>query len=253
MNGSPGAYSSLHGFESWFAAGVPVLMYHKLGPRPRGVRLKGLYASESMFRRQLQEWTAAGFRPAPVTDVGGQLGNPQKRVVLTFDDGFENVLRYGIPLMREHRFTAIQYLVADLLGKTNEWEQREGEVSERLMNPAQVREWMQAGHDIGAHTCTHPQLTQIPLDQAREEITASRKKLEDIFGVPVLHFCYPYGDWNPAVRELVAGAGYETAVITQAGINEPGTDRLALKRFTVRYASRNWKNLWAMVRRQFAR
>jgi peptidoglycan/xylan/chitin deacetylase (PgdA/CDA1 family)/glycosyltransferase involved in cell wall biosynthesis len=243
MKGAPGAYSSLRGFEDCFAAGIPVLMYHKLGPRPRKVRLKGLYVSEPMYRRQLQEWTAAGFGPALVTDVGLQPGNPQRRVVLTFDDGFENVLRYGVPLMRTHGFTAIQYLVADLLGKTNEWEQREGEAAERLMDPAQVREWMQAGHEIGAHTCTHPFLTRIPLAQAREEITASRKKLEDLFGVPVRHFCYPYGDWNPAVRDVVAEAGYETAVITAAGINEPGTDRLALKRFTVRYASRNWKNL----------
>ncbi len=252
MNGSPGAYSSLHGFESWFAAGVPVLMYHKLGTRPLGVRLKGLYVSERLFRRQLGEWTAAGYRPATVAEVGVSSGNPQKRVLLTFDDGFENVLQHGVAPMREHGFTAIQYLVADLLGKTNEWEQREGEASARLMDPAQVRQWMQAGHEIGAHTCTHPHLTHVPLAQAREEITASRKKLEDIFGVPVRHFCYPYGDWNPAVRELVAEAGYETAVITEAGVNLPGADRLGLKRFTVRYPSRNWKNVWAVVKRTFS-
>lgn len=253
MKDSPGCYTSLRGFEDWFAAGAPVLMYHKLGPRPRGVRLKGLYVSEGLFRRQLEEWTAAGYRPATINKVGVHSGNPQKEVVLTFDDGFENVLRHGLAPLREHGFTAIQFLVADLLGKTNDWEQREGEVTERLMDAAQVRAWLAAGHEIGAHTCTHPHLTQVPPAQAREEITASRKKLEDLFGVPVRHFCYPYGDWNRAMREFVAEAGYETAVTTEAGVNPPGSDRFGLKRFTVRYPSRNWKNLWALVKRKLAR
>jgi peptidoglycan/xylan/chitin deacetylase (PgdA/CDA1 family) len=248
-NNHSGCYTSLRGFEKQFATAVPALMYHKLGPRPRGVRLKGLYVSEALFRRQLAEWSAAKFQTGSVNVVGVKDGNPAKQFVLTFDDGFENVLRCGLEPMGSYGFTAMQFLVADLLGKTNEWEQREGEVTERLMDAKQVREWLAAGHEIGAHTCTHPHLTQVPLAQAREEIFASRQKLEDLFGVPVRHFCYPYGDWNPAVRDLVAEAGYETAVTTEAGVNQASADRFTLRRFTVRYPSRNWRNLFAALRR----
>ena len=248
-NNHSGCYTSLRGFEKQFATAVPALMYHKLGPRPRGVRLKGLYVSETLFRRQLDEWTAAGFGAGSVGEIGAKDGNPAKRLVITFDDGFENVLRCGLEPMRSHGFTAIQFLVADLVGKTNEWEQREGEVAERLMDVEQVREWLAAGHEIGAHTCTHPHLTQVPLAQAREEIFASRQKLEDLFGLPVRHFCYPYGDWNPAVRDLVAEAGYETAATTEPGVNLAGADRFTLRRFTVRYPSRNWRNLFVALRR----
>lgn len=253
MSESLGCYTTLRGFETPFAAAVPVLMYHKLGPRPRGVRLKGLYVGEALFRRQLDEWSGAGFGTGSVVEVGVQNGNAAKRVALTFDDGFENVLRCGLEPMRQHGFTAIQFLVADLLGKTNEWEQREGEVAEQLMDPAQIGEWLGAGHEIGAHTCTHPHLTQVPPVRAREEIFASRKKIEDLFGRPVRHFCYPYGDWNPAVRDLVIEAGYETAVTTEAGVNLAGADRFTLKRFTVRYPSRNWRNFFAAVRRLVSR
>ena len=246
-------YTTQRDFADWFATAVPVITYHKLGPRPHGVKLKGLYISDALFRRQLDEWSEAGFRAGSVGEIGARDGNPAKRVVLTFDDGFENVLRCGLEPMRSHGFTAIQFLVADLVGKTNEWEQREGEVAERLMDVAQVREWLAAGHAIGAHTATHPHLTQVPLAQAREEIFASRQKLEDLFGRPVRHFCYPYGDWNPAVRDLVAEAGYETAVTTEPGVNLAGANRLALRRLTARYASRNWKNAWTAIRRCFAR
>jgi len=246
-------YTTLADFSAAFAEGVPLVTYHKLGPRPHGVRLKGLYVSDALFRRHLIEWSEAGFRAGSVGEAGMKDGNPAKQVVLTFDDGFENVLRCGLEPMRSHGFTAIQFLVADLVGKTNEWEQHEGEVAERLMDPTQIREWLAAGHEIGAHTCTHPHLTQVPLVQAREEIFASRKKLEDLFGRPVRHFCYPYGDWNPAVRDLVAEAGYETAVTTEAGVDRAGADRLALRRLTARYASRNWRNVFAAVRRMVSR
>jgi hypothetical protein len=69
----------------------------------------------------------------------------------------------------------------------------------------------------------------------------------------VRHFCYPYGDWNPAVCDLVAEADYETAVTTEAGVNLAGADRFALKRFTVRYPSRNWRNFFATMRRLVSR
>jgi peptidoglycan/xylan/chitin deacetylase (PgdA/CDA1 family) len=95
---------------------------------------------------------------------------------------------------------------------------------------------------------THPWLTQLPVAQATEEISASKRKLEDLFGRPVEHFCYPYGDWNPAVRDLVAAAGYRTACTTEAGINTAETDVLGLKRLTARYRSRSLKAFWSRLR-----
>ena len=111
------------------------------------------------------------------------------------------------------------------------------------MDAGQVREWLAAGHDIGSHTLTHPFLTRLSTAQAREEVTASRKKLEDLFSRPILHFCYPYGDWNEAVRDLVAAAGYKTACTTDAGVNTAAESPLSLKRFTARYRSRTLKGV----------
>jgi peptidoglycan/xylan/chitin deacetylase (PgdA/CDA1 family) len=111
------------------------------------------------------------------------------------------------------------------------------------MDESQVREWLAAGHQIGAHTCTHPRLSQLSDAQANEEISASRKKLEDRFGLPVEHFAYPYGDYNERTVELVRQAGFETAVTMHRGVNLPNTPLFELKRWTARYESRNLKNL----------
>jgi peptidoglycan/xylan/chitin deacetylase (PgdA/CDA1 family) len=240
----PHYYTSLAPFREAFRTGLPILTYHKLGPRPARVRLKGMYLSRRLFERQLDELVREGFRSVSLSQAGEPVSGGAAAVTLTFDDGFQNVLEQGLPALTRCGFRAIQFLLPDLLGRTNEWEQAEGEVTERLMDAAAVRDWLDAGQEIGSHTRTHPWLTRIPLAMAREEITASRKQLEDRFQVSVRHFCYPYGDWNEAVRDLVAGAGYETACTTDAGLNRPGDNLHTLKRFTARYSSRNLRALW---------
>ena len=239
----PTYYTGLKPFAVLFAKGVPMLMYHKLGPRPAGVRLKGLYMSRKLFDRQLSELRRAGFCTPAYGAPTQRGGNPGKHIALTFDDGFTNVFRHGLEPLAEHGFAAIEFLVANLLGGNNKWEMEHGEAKQTLMDAVQIKEWLAAGHEIGSHTLTHPHLTKISLKEAREEISASKKKLEDIFGITIRHFCYPYGDWNPAVRDLVKEAGYETACTTELGINTRTTSPFELKRITARYQSVSFKAL----------
>jgi peptidoglycan/xylan/chitin deacetylase (PgdA/CDA1 family) len=246
----PQYYTRLAPFAETFLGGQPILTWHHVGRRPRGARLKGLYVSPGLFARQLAELKRAGFHtPAFARATAGGV-NPERNVFLTFDDGFRDVFEHALPILREHGFRAMLFLVADLIGKTNEWQQRAGDVVEPLMDEAQIREWLAAGHEIGSHTRTHPHLTRLPPEEAREEIVASKKKLEDRFGVAVEHFCYPYGDWNPAVRDLVAAAGYRSACTTEPGVNWDEGSALALRRFTARYPTRRLKAWWTRWRRR---
>ena len=49
-------------FGGLFEKGMPCLMYHKIGPRPRGVRIKGLYVAPPLFERQLAELCGPLYR-----------------------------------------------------------------------------------------------------------------------------------------------------------------------------------------------
>jgi peptidoglycan/xylan/chitin deacetylase (PgdA/CDA1 family) len=245
----PHYYSSLGPFLQLFLSGHPILTYHHVGPRKRGARIKGLYVSARLFARQLRELKEAGFITPPYGTVAARPSSPGLQVFLTFDDGFRDVFEHALPVLRAQQFCGIQFLVSELIGKTNEWQQRAGDVSEPLMDEAQVREWLAAGQEIGSHTRTHPRLTQLSQEAAREEIAASKKSLEDRFGIAIRHFCYPYGDWNEAVRDLVREAGYETACTTVTGLNVPSGSNLSLMRFTARYPSRSLKALWSGLRR----
>jgi peptidoglycan/xylan/chitin deacetylase (PgdA/CDA1 family) len=249
----PDYYSRLGPFRDVFRNGTPILTYHHVGPRRSGARLKGLYVSPGLFSKQLSELKREGYESREFGSVVARPTGGDRRVYLTFDDGFLDLHEHALPLLREVAFRGIVFLVAGLIGKTNTWQQAQGDIVEPLMNEPHIKDWLGAGNEIGSHTMSHPRLSQLPLSEAREEIMASKKKLEDVFSRPVDHFCYPYGDWNPRVRDLVGEAGYKTACTTEAGVNAPETSAYELKRFTARYRSRSLKSLWSEVRTRIKR
>ena len=236
-------FAELGPLRELFKTGLPVLCYHKIGSKPRGVKLRSIYVSRGLFARQMAELRAEGYRSAPADRLATD-GPSRQEVVVTFDDGSLSALRHAAEPMHASGIRAINYLVSDLIGGVNEWDTVRGEVPDRLMNESQVREWMAAGHQIGAHTRTHPKLSRISLARAREEIFGSKKSLEDRFGVPIGHFCYPYGDYSPAVRDLVQEAGYETAVTVELGVRRPDNDRFLIPRIGARAHSLNFRNVF---------
>ena len=87
-------------------------------------------------------------------------GREHGLVGLTFDDGYVNVLDIAVPELRRHGFTATMFIISDLLGKTNEWEDA-GTPVWPLMSVDQVIKVAAAGMEIGSHTATHPRLRGI--------------------------------------------------------------------------------------------
>ncbi len=227
---------------------MPCLTYHKIAPRPPGVRIKGLYLSPRLFKKQMAELAEEGFTTPPYGQVPA-VTNGGKHVALSFDDGFVNAFEIALETLAQYKFRAIQFLVADRIGQFNEWEVQLGDVREPLMDNSQVREWLAAGHQIGAHTLTHPFLTRVSIREAREEIFSGKKKLEDLFGLPVHHFSYPYGDHSPVIRELVSEAGYTTACTTDFGVNTAATHPLELRRIMARHRSISIKAIKARLAR----
>jgi peptidoglycan/xylan/chitin deacetylase (PgdA/CDA1 family) len=77
-----------------------------------------------------------------------------------------------------------------------------------------VRAMHRAGFTIGSHTATHALLTVEGADRRRQELSASRQRLEGELGAPVRHFAYPDGRFDGAVVDAVAEAGYRCGYTT---------------------------------------
>lgn len=206
-----------------------IFTFHKIGaPLPQTID-PFEYTAPLQFETKLAALRAAGLQPVPLD--AAKLGTGGIFTV-TFDDGYAGVIEAALPVLARQKVPAIEFLIAGKLGGRNEWDIAKGDVAQPLMDAAQVRTWLAAGHQIGSHSLTHPNLRKISLAQAREEISASKKLLEDTFGVAVEHFCYPYGSYTEAIRDLVSEAGYKTASTVQHGVPQPGDSPFELKRIT---------------------
>lgn len=225
-----------------------LFVFHKIAPPPPGTRDRFEYQTPARFAERLNALRAAGLIPAMLGDLPRELPRGAGRFSVTFDDGYAHVIANALPILKQQKLTAIQFIVAGKLGGQNDWDIAKGDTAERLMDAAQIRDWLAAGQSIGSHSLTHPNLRKIPRDQAREEISASRKRLEDLFGVSVRHFCYPYGSYDAAIQELVQEAGYLTASTVKHGFNAAGSDVFQLKRVAPlsagELAAKAWHRLW---------
>jgi peptidoglycan/xylan/chitin deacetylase (PgdA/CDA1 family) len=106
-----------------------------------------------------------------------------------------------------------------------------------MLTVDQVRDMHRMGMTIGAHTVTHPNLPSAGLTEAREEIRASRARLEEAIDAPVTMFSYPNGGaeryYTPELQRAVSEAGYASAATSRNGFADASSDLFALERIEV--------------------
>ncbi len=88
---------------------------------------------------------------------------------------------------------------------------------ELILSWDEIIDMHQNGIDFGAHTVTHPILSNIDIDTANREISQSRTDIENKINGNVLSFCYPNGqpkDFNSQVINLLKEKGFKCAVTT---------------------------------------
>jgi peptidoglycan/xylan/chitin deacetylase (PgdA/CDA1 family) len=195
-----------------FCTQTVIFGYHKLGSPSPGALGKSNFVSPELLKKQLRRMIQRGATPGQFDAIADPESTDRGKFAITFDDGYASLFESGLAVLRECRVRALTYIVTGQLGGSNVWDQQRGDVVYPLMSESHIRTWLQEGHTIGSHTLSHPDLTSLPEEVARQEIRQSKDRLEQLFGIPIHHFSYPYGSWNRKVRDWVRGAGYRTAV-----------------------------------------
>lgn len=215
---------------------VAILMYHLVDhPTARGE--SRLCCSPSQFCQQMAWLHASGKAIVPLTDVvvtaRGEGRVPANAVAVTFDDGYAGFYEYALPVLREFAIPATMFAVAGRVGGHNDWKADNNLPLRSLMSAQQLRELPDLGIAVGSHSMTHPRLPELDDGALEEELTGSRKRLEDLLGRPVSHLAYPYGHYDPRVIESARRAGYLGACSTRSGFNVTGVDPFSLHRIDV--------------------
>ncbi len=103
-----------------------------------------------------------------------------------------------------------------------------------MLQASHVQSLRAAGHVIGSHTMTHPNIAHVSADDARRELRESKEALEACLGEPVKHFSYPCPiltpHWTAQTRAITQELGYETAVTCERERARAGRDPLLIPR-----------------------
>jgi peptidoglycan/xylan/chitin deacetylase (PgdA/CDA1 family) len=213
--------------------GVPVLMYHQVAPHGAGSRLNAWRVPPEAFDRQLEFLERRGLRGVALRDLLEDPPRPgDRRVVLTFDDGYEGVLTAALPRLLRRKFSATVFVVSAKLGGTNDWD---GESpGEALLSEEGVRELAASGLEIGSHGETHRALPGLGDEELAAETRGSRERLERVVRAPVVSFCYPYGARDARAEAAVREAGFRVATVIRGGLVADLEEPYRLRRVAVR-------------------
>ena len=225
---------------------LPILTYHRLlAEAPtKAVDPQRISVNLAQFRRQLGWLKRLGFRTLRLQDYVRNWRAGSRTFAITFDDGYEEVLTLGLPVLKEFGFTATVFVVANQLGGTNRWDDGKS----RLLSTDQLRELDRSGITIGSHTLGHVHLTQVDLETARRETRDSKARLEDVLGHPVTLWAYPYGESNDQAERMAREAGYEAAFVTDRGPRDHSVDSFRLRRVVVFPRNTLWEILCKVQR-----
>ena len=219
--------------------GIVVLMYHRIN---NGIPGDPLAVDPKEFARQMffLNCYRNRFEIITLTQMLDFVkndfpkGDNKTRILITFDDGYRDNYLYAYPILKKYNFPAVIFLITGSIG-TEQKRERYGFLPWKrdFLNKEEIVEMMRSRIVFGAHTKTHPRLTQIEQSQADAEISKSCADVATITGSVPAAFAYPYGDYNEDVENSVRKKGFSCAFTVESGINEIGQNGFRIKRISI--------------------
>ncbi len=172
---------------------IAILSYHSISPSTYPYAV-----SAEMFERQLL-WLKRSFTVLSAADFPRALSDHRgkKYALITFDDGFKDVVTTALPIMQRHGVPGVLFLSPGLVGGTF--------CDLPMMEWDEVKKLQTSGFfAIESHAVTHRKLKDLPLDEMCRELIDSQRMIEEKTAASVRWIAYPYGSYTPAVAEEAA-------------------------------------------------
>ncbi len=202
--------------------GIPVLEYHE-GADSVDAYIYNVPPED--FRQQLDYLKSQGYTTISMLDYmkarRGKMELPQKPIILTFDDGYEDNYTTLLPILEKYGMKATVYVITNQIGQPD------------YLNWNQLRDMQARGIEIGSHTANHDLLTQMDAQRREDEVHLSKLLLEWNGIHTVYTFSYPNGAFDDTMPALLEKNQYLTAVTGDAGLNTFATNPYFMQRVNI--------------------
>lgn len=145
-------------------------------------------------------------------------------ISFTFDDGYKDQYTTAFPLFKRHNITATTYIIAGLVGDSFE--------NQTLMDWKEIKALGNGGWEIGSHTYSHRDLTELDTASINYELKQSKLILKGQ-GFDVKSLSVPYGKYNEHIKNI-AKKYYESVRPSDWGLNKINSmEKYNLKSFWI--------------------
>ncbi len=163
-----------------------------------------------------------------VDSLSGKKEITRPSVVLTFDDGYKDILTLK-PFFDLNHITPALFVLSD----TPHANVSEMKTKRPFLSVSEIKSLKKAGWEIGCHSATHANLATLTESDLEKEIVTAKKTLEGKLGFTIPYFAYPRGKYTTNVVRLVKKAKYQLGLTMDDGIITTQSDLLTLPRIGV--------------------
>lgn len=207
-----------------------ILGYHKVGPV--GEEGKWLNVEPEDLRKQIRFLRRRGFEFFQAHEYVNQpIG---KGACLTFDDGYQSFLTYGVEVLAAEKTKSSVYIVPSQVGNCSAWD---GDKAGPLGDWDLIKIAESQGVEIGNHTMTHRPLGDLARSEQLHEIRKAQSALLEK-GYKPTSFCMPYGSFNAETESVLTEVGLGVGLTIKKGFVRRNDNRLLLNRVMVSYSDR---------------
>lgn len=214
---------------------VPVLLYHHLEPGADGSN--GAVISTEEFAAQMAWLADNGYTSVTTADLldwlNGAQPLPDRPVMITFDDGYRSNYAYAYPVLQQHGFTGVVFMVTSLAGQKFGSLEYLGWEDMRALAASGVIEIQAHSHDGHRLIGGEPAL----IAWSEEEILEDWRKLTEAMAAeglpPVVAYAYPFGAHDEEAVNALRAAGVRLGFTVAGGRVGQGDDPLLLNRLVV--------------------
>lgn len=153
---------------------------------------------------------------------------PPDTVVIHFDDCYRDFFQNAVPLLSSFAMPATFFISSGFIDSNRSFSHDSVYlplVFENLKSD-EVREMAALGFEIGAHSVNHVNLGIASDVDAEQEVLQSRASLEEITGLPVKYFSFPFGkieNISESARKIIMEAGFDALFSAYGGVVGSGT------------------------------
>lgn len=188
---------------------VPLLLYHRIDHSDDFIATK-----PDVFRLHLQYLAENGWRSMSLKEFEAvsQAGQvlPERRFLLSFDDGYDSLAHTAAPIMEEFEFSGVAFVCTKFMARNNA--AQASKETKGFLTWEQARELQAAGTlEFQSHSHTHSNFAEFTPTEIADDLLLSVNILSKELRLPrhyFRHFAWPWGNSTREWRKIADHLGF---------------------------------------------